>query len=81
MPDYHANRSELQQHLYAALDALPEEQRLVFVLRSIDELSLEDIASILDCPVNTVRSRKILAVKKLRYLLASVMEPGRAPHS
>jgi len=75
-PLFQANRAELHGHIYAALDALPEEQRMVFVLRSIEGLALEDIAEILDCPVNTVRSRKILAVKKLRYLLAAVMEPS-----
>jgi len=80
-PGYQARRSELNRYIHAALDELPEEQRMVFVLRSIEGLALEDIASILDCPVNTVRSRKILAVKKLRYLLASMLEPGemRAP--
>jgi RNA polymerase sigma-70 factor (ECF subfamily) len=76
-PDSQANRAELHGYIHAALEELPEEQRLVFVLRSIEGLSLEDIAGILDCPINTVRSRKILAVKKLRHLLASVMESGR----
>ena len=74
-PAWQASRSELHGHLYAALEELPEEQRMVFVMRSIDGLSLEDIAAALDCPINTVRSRKILAVKKLRHLLASIMEP------
>ena len=69
-PAYQANRAELSAQIHDALEQLPEEQRLVFVLRSIDGLSLDDIANILDCPVNTVRSRKILAVKKLRHLLA-----------
>lgn len=77
-PRWQASRTELHGHLYAALDELPEEQRMVFVLRSIDGLSLEDIAAIMDCPVNTVRSRKLLAVKKLRHLLESVMEPWLA---
>lgn len=74
-PDWQASRTELHQQLHAALEELPEEQRMVFVLRSIDGLSLEDIASILDCPINTVRSRKILAIKKLRHLLESIIEP------
>lgn len=77
-PAWRASRSELHGHLRAALDELPEEQRMVFVMRSIDGLSLEDIAAALDCPINTVRSRKILAVKKLRHLLASFMEPRHA---
>lgn len=75
-PGLRADRSELHMHLHAALDELPEAQRMVFVLRAIDGLSLEAIAGILDCPVNTVRSRKILAVKKLRHLLAGILEPG-----
>lgn len=74
-PDWQASRTELHLQLHAALEELPEEQRMVFVLRSIDGLSLEDIASILDCPINTVRSRKILAIKKLRHLLESIIEP------
>ena len=53
-----------------SLEELPEEQRMVFVMRNIEGLSLRDIAEALDCSVNTVRSRKILAVKKLRYLLS-----------
>lgn len=73
-PAYQANRSELHGYIHAALDQLPDEQRMVFVLRSIEGLSLEDIANILDCPVNTVRSRKILAVKKLRHLLAGLRD-------
>jgi RNA polymerase sigma factor (sigma-70 family) len=54
----------------AALDELPEEQRMVFVLRHIRGLSIEETAAALDCPVNTVRSRRILALRKLRTLLA-----------
>ncbi|MBX3176209.1 MAG: sigma-70 family RNA polymerase sigma factor [Candidatus Hydrogenedentes bacterium] len=80
-PETRASRLELRDQIHAALDELPEEQRIVFVLRSIEGLSLEDIANILDCPVNTVRSRKILAVKKLRYLLASWMESDPKPDS
>ncbi len=78
-PGYQASRSELHAHIYAALDELPEEQRMVFVLRTVEGLSLEDIAQVLDCPVNTVRSRKILAVKKLRHLLAKLRESEPSP--
>ena len=45
---------------------------MVFLLRTVEGMSLRDIATTLDCPVNTDRSRKILAVKKLRYLLEKV---------
>ena len=69
-PDVCAVRSEAQERILAALAELPEEQRMVFVMRNIKGLPLDAIASALDCPLNTVRSRKILAVKKLRYLLS-----------
>jgi len=73
-PDRRAERGELEQRLFAALDELPEEQRMVFVMRNIEGLSLDEIASALDCPLNTVRSRRILAIKRLRRLLAAVHE-------
>ncbi len=68
-PDYVAVCGEVESHILAALQQLPEEQRMVFVMRTIRGLSLADIASAMDCPVNTVRSRKILGVKRLRHLL------------
>jgi RNA polymerase sigma-70 factor (ECF subfamily) len=68
-PDEEAARRETAARIFAALEQLPEEQRIVFVMRTIDGLPLEDIATALDCPVNTVRSRKIFAVKRLRFLL------------
>ncbi|MBI1320594.1 MAG: sigma-70 family RNA polymerase sigma factor [Candidatus Hydrogenedens sp.] len=68
-PAEQALGGELREHIFAALNDLPEEQRLVFVMRTIDGLGLEDIARALDCPVNTVRSRKLLAVKRLRHRL------------
>jgi len=71
-PDACAARREAAEAILLALEHLPpEEQRMVFVMRTLDGLSLEDIAVALDCPVNTVRSRKILAIKKARHLLSS----------
>lgn len=68
-PDVAAERSEVQSRIQAALQELPDEQRMVVVMRSIKELSLEEVAAALRCPVNTVRSRKLLAFKKLRKTL------------
>ncbi len=45
----------------AVLAKLPEEQRLVFVLFEIEELSGDEIAALLELPVGTVRSRLRLA--------------------
>lgn len=71
-PDVRAVRNEASEAILTALDALPEEQRMVFIMRTLEGLSLDDIAAALDCPVNTVRSRKILAIKKARHMLSTV---------
>lgn len=71
-PDFLATRAEAEARIHKALEELPEEQRIVFLLRTVEGMSLRDVAATLDCPINTVRSRKILAVKKLRYLLEKV---------
>jgi len=72
-PDECASRSELDLQILAAIAELPEEQRMVFVMRTIEGIALDDIAAVLQCPVNTVRSRKLLAVKKLRETLKGLL--------
>ncbi|MCC6724883.1 MAG: sigma-70 family RNA polymerase sigma factor, partial [Saprospiraceae bacterium] len=54
-----------EQHLYQALDELDETQRQCFVLRYQEELSMKEIAEILDCPEGTVKSRVFYTLKKL----------------
>lgn len=78
-PSVRAARSEVEARILAALDTLPEEQRTVFLLRHVRGLSLEEIAAAMDCPVNTVRSRKLLAVRKLRQLLDRTWDTPKAP--
>jgi RNA polymerase sigma-70 factor (ECF subfamily) len=39
------------------MEALPEELRTAIVLREIDGLSYEEIATVMNCPIGTVRSR------------------------
>lgn len=71
-PHQSAWRSELSATIGDALQQLPEEQRMAFVLRNIEGLSLSEVSEVLKCPENTVRSRKLLAVKKLRHALKEV---------
>ncbi|MCK6374953.1 MAG: RNA polymerase sigma factor RpoE [Zoogloea sp.] len=56
-----------------AMEALPEELRTAIVLREIEGLSYDEIASIMECPIGTVRSRIFRAreaiSEKLRPLL------------
>jgi len=72
-PDEQARLSELDERIFAALDNLPEEQRMAFILRTVEDMSLEDIAEVMQCPVNTVRSRRLLAIKRLREVLRGLL--------
>lgn len=56
-PDEALERDELDAALHRAIAELPEERRVVAVLRDIDGLAYEEIAEILGLPVGTVRSR------------------------
>ena len=52
-----------------AVSALPPEQREVFLLVSVEELSYEDVAKRLNIPIGTVMSRLYRAREKLRAQL------------
>ena len=56
-PERVALRSELAQTIQDAIEDLPEELRVAIVLRELEGLSYEEIATAMDCPIGTVRSR------------------------
>jgi RNA polymerase sigma-70 factor, ECF subfamily len=53
-----------------AVQKLPLEFREIVILREYEDLSYQEIAGILDCPVGTVMSRLARARSKLRTLLS-----------
>lgn len=55
--------------LQRALDALPENDKAVVILKYFEDRKLEEIADILDENVNTVKSRLYRSMKKLRGIL------------
>lgn len=61
-----------------AVEALPEEQREVFLLREVAELPFKEIAEITDTPENTVKSRMRYALDRLREALSDFEEYARA---
>jgi RNA polymerase sigma-70 factor (ECF subfamily) len=61
--------AELREWLDVALARLPAEQRLVLELAYHMGHSCEEIALIMSCPVNTVKTRMFHARKKLKLLL------------
>jgi RNA polymerase sigma-70 factor (ECF subfamily) len=56
-PDTVLEQSELEGALHRAIAELPDERRIVVVLRDLEGLSYEEIAEALELPTGTVRSR------------------------
>lgn len=56
-PEPSAMRAQVRQQIEARIDTLPEAFRTVFMLRGVEELSVEEVAAALDIPEATVRSR------------------------
>lgn len=70
-PDRVLQQRETSSRVWRALDALPFDQRTVIVLREIDGLSYEEIATSLGIAVGTVKSRLARARENLRVELRS----------
>lgn len=60
---------ENRQWLERALEKLPLEQRMVLELTYLAGLSCEEVAAIVQCPVNTVKTRMFHAREKMRRSL------------
>jgi RNA polymerase sigma-70 factor (ECF subfamily) len=69
-PEENAQRGEMRRLLESRIDALPDDYRAVFMLRAVEELSVEETAAALGIPAATVRSRHFRARGLLRESLA-----------
>ena len=69
-PDTELARAQMRDLLERKLDELPENFRTVFVLRSVEEMSVDETAGCLGIPEETVRSRHFRAKTMLRESLA-----------
>ena len=73
-PERTAQRLEMRRLLEANIDALPSDYRAVFVLRAVEEMSVEETAAVLGIPPATVRSRLFRARSLLREALAAKVD-------
>lgn len=76
--DRKAIGNELQQRLAAAIEALPPDQREVFLMREHSNLPFKEIAEIVGAPENTVKSRMRYALERLQEALAEYEDYARA---
>lgn len=72
-----ASHAETLGRVAAAMDELPERQRQVMYLRTIEQLTPREIAEVLDLDAGTVRSNLSVARKRLRIQLAELEETLR----
>ena len=56
-PESSMLRDEIAETVRKTIETLPEDLRTAITLREFDGLSYDEIASIMDCPIGTVRSR------------------------
>jgi RNA polymerase sigma-70 factor, ECF subfamily len=70
--------NQIQVKVVAAVEALPNEQREVFLLRHVANLAFQEIAEITGTPENTVKSRMRYALERLQEALTDFEEYARA---
>lgn len=70
--------NELQGRIASAIEALPPDQREVFLMREYSNLQFKEIADIVGAPENTVKSRMRYALERLQQALAEYEDYARA---
>ncbi|MBL8473560.1 MAG: RNA polymerase sigma factor RpoE [Rhodocyclaceae bacterium] len=73
-PEHLLLSKQIGETVNAAIDALPEELRTAITLRELEGLSYEEIATIMDCPIGTVRSRIFRAREAIAAKLRPLLE-------
>src|SRR3954471_14351522 len=70
----HVEADERSRLLWRAIDGLSEKLRVVIVLAAIEGHDIAEVATLLELPEGTVKSRLFLARQQLRAALGELME-------
>ena len=73
-PESNLLTRELADRVARAVRDLPEELKVAITLRELEGLSYEEIASVMDCPIGTVRSRIFRAREAIDQQLAPLLK-------
>jgi len=73
-PDAELLQAELQRKVDDAITSLPESQRMAVILRRYEQLSYEEIATVLNLSVSAVKSLLFRARTSLREALSEYLE-------
>lgn len=75
-PEHELLKEEIERTIHDAISELPDDLRVAITLREMEGMSYEDIATTMDCPIGTVRSRIFRAREaidgRLRPLLSNL---------
>ena len=69
-------RDEIEATVHRTIQQLPEDLRTALTLREFEGLSYEDIATAMQCPVGTVRSRIFRAREAIDKALQPLLHEG-----
>ncbi|HMB58804.1 MAG TPA: RNA polymerase sigma factor RpoE [Xanthomonadales bacterium] len=73
-PENELLREEIKQTVYGTIAELPEDLRTAIVLREMEGMSYEEIATTMECPIGTVRSRIFRAREAIDEQLRPLVE-------
>jgi len=73
LPDTTLENAQLQKLIVKHIDKLPEDFRIVFVLRAVEQLSVKETAEILNIKEKTVKTRYFRAKRILRSQIQSYL--------
>ncbi len=76
-PERELMTDEIAEVVQATIQALPDDLRTAITLREFEGLSYDDIASAMDCPIGTVRSRIFRAREAIDNNLAPLIAENR----
>ena len=60
---------ERKKKLYRAIETLPPRQRQALVLKSLQDMTCQEVAEIMRCSIGTVKANVFNAIKKLKVLV------------
>lgn len=76
-PDKEMVTEQIAQVVQDSINALPEDLRMAITLREFDGMSYEDIATAMECPIGTVRSRIFRAREAIDTNLEPLLDEKR----
>jgi RNA polymerase sigma-70 factor, ECF subfamily len=75
-PERELMASELKQVIFSTISKLPAELKEAITLREMENLSYEEIAQVMDCPIGTVRSRIFRAREVIDNEIRPLLDRG-----